>query len=125
MLLLGLALGAVVMVPLALVTANFTRTVEAAQITSLPMMAVLIIGAGAAIPLGMMPDWFGRLIALVPSAPIAAMVRLGWLGIDADGAVVTGTELWTQTAAQSAILLVWLGLGLWYVRTHLRWEPRG
>ncbi|MCT1653634.1 ABC transporter permease [Brachybacterium muris] len=124
-LLVGLALGAVVMVPLALVTANFTRTVEAAQITSLPMMAVLIIGAGAAIPLGMMPDWFGRLIALVPSAPIAAMVRLGWLGIDADGAVVTGTELWTQTAAQSAILLVWLGLGLWYVRTHLRWEPRG
>lgn len=121
----GLVLGAAVMVPLALMTANITRTVEAAQVTCLPLMAVLVIGAGAALPLELMPDWFVRLIGLVPSAPITELVRLGWLGIDASGAAVAGTELWTTLAAQSAILLAWLALGLWFVGQHFRWEPRG
>ncbi|MFQ6485314.1 ABC transporter permease [Brachybacterium epidermidis] len=124
-LVIGLVLGAAVMVPLALATANITRTVEAAQVTSLPLMAVLVIGAGAAIPLQMMPDWFGRLAALVPSAPITAMVRLGWLGIDAEGAALSTGEVWVQTAQQTGILLVWLILGILFVRSHFRWEPRG
>jgi ABC-2 type transport system permease protein len=124
-LVVGLVLGAAVMVPLALMTANITRTVEAAQVTCLPLMAVLVIGAGAALPLEIMPDWFVRLIGLVPSAPITELVRLGWLGIDADGAAVTGADVWTAHGAQSAILLAWLALGLWFVRQHFRWEPRG
>lgn len=122
---IGLVLGAAVMVPLALATANMTRTVEAAQVTCLPLMAVLVIGAGAAIPLQMMPDWFGRLVALVPSAPISALVRLGWLGIDAEGAALSTAEVWTQTTQQTGILLVWLVLGILFVRSHFRWEPRG
>ena len=124
-LVVGLALGAAVMVPLALMTANITRTVEAAQVTCLPLMAVLVIGAGAALPLEMMPEWFVRLIAVVPSAPITELVRLGWLGIDADGAAVTGTAVWTALAAQSGILLAWSALGVWFVAQHFRWEPRG
>lgn len=122
---IGLVLGAAVMVPLALMTANITRTVEAAQVTCLPLMAVLVIGAGAALPLELMPDWFVRLIGFVPSAPITELVRLGWLGIDASGAAVTGTDVWTLLAGQSAILLAWLALGLWFVSQHFRWEPRG
>jgi ABC-2 type transport system permease protein len=124
-LVVGLVLGAAVMVPLALMTANITRTVEAAQVTCLPLMAVLVIGAGAALPLEIMPDWFVRLIGFVPSAPITELVRLGWLGIDSTGAAVTGTEVWTMLAGQSAILLAWLALGLWFVSQHFRWEPRG
>lgn len=123
-LVVGLALGAVVMVPLALMTANITRTVEAAQVTCLPLMAVLVIGAGAALPLELMPEWFVRLIGVVPSAPITELIRLGWLGIDADGAAVTGADVWTTLALQSAILLGWLVLGVWFVRHHFRWEPR-
>lgn len=124
-LVIGLVLGAAMMVPLALMTANITRTVEAAQITSLPLMALLLLGSGAALPLSMMPDWFQRLIAFVPSAPITTLVRLGWLGIDADGGAVTGTDVWTTTGIQAAILLAWLGLGVWFVRNNFRWEPRG
>lgn len=124
-LVVGLGLGAVVLVPLALMTANITRTVEAAQVTCLPLIAVLVIGAGAALPLEIMPDWFVRLIGIVPSAPITELVRLGWLGIDASGAAVTGSDVWTTLATESAILLAWLALGLWFVRHHFRWEPRG
>lgn len=124
-LVVGLVLGAAVMVPLALMTANITRTVEAAQVTCLPLMAVLVIGAGAALPLEIMPEWFVRLIGFVPSAPITELVRLGWLGIDATGAAVTGGDVWAMLAGQSAILLAWLALGVWFVSQHFRWEPRG
>ena len=124
-LVVGLGLGAAVLVPLALMTANITRTVEAAQVTCLPLIGILVIGAGAALPLEIMPDWFVRLIGFVPSAPITELVRLGWLGIDAGGAAVTGADVWTTLAVQSAILLAWLALGVWFVRQHFRWEPRG
>lgn len=124
-LVVGLVLGAVMMVPLALMTANFTRTVEAAQVTCMPAMAVLVLGAGAVLPLDLMPEWFGRLMTVVPSAPITELVRLGWLGIDADGAAVTGTDVWAALGLQSVILLAWLALGIWVVRTRFRWEPRG
>ena len=90
-----------------------------------PVAEPLQLLAGAAIPLQMMPDWFGRLVALVPSAPISALVRLGWLGIDAEGAALSTAEVWTQTTQQTGILLVWLVLGILFVRSHFRWEPRG
>ena len=38
---------------------------------------------------------------------------------------MTGAEVWTTTGIQSAILLAWLGLGVWFVRNNFRWEPRG
>lgn len=124
-LVLGLVLGALMLVPLALVTANITRTVESAQVTSLPAMVVLMLGTGTILPAELLPEWAGRLIAILPSAPITALVRLGWLGIDADGAAVLGGDVWTSIAAQCGILLAWALLGALIVREHFRWEPRG
>lgn len=122
---LGLVLGGVMLVPLALVTANITRTVESAQVTSLPALIVLMLGTGTLLPAEMLPDWAARLITVLPSAPITALTRLGWLGIDADGATVQGTDLWIATAGQTGILLGWALLGVLVVREHFRWEPRG
>lgn len=120
----ALVLGALLMVPLALATTNITRTVESAQVTSLPLMAIAIIGTGAAIPLETMPDWFQRLVAVVPSAPLVDLIRAGWIGIDADGAALAGADLWRTAAVAAVILLAWLGMALWFVRTRFRWEPR-
>lgn len=125
MIVLGVALGAVVLVPLALVTATMTRTVEAAQVTSLPLMAVLLIGSGAAVPLDLMPEWFGRLVQLIPSSAIVELTRTGWLGVDADGAALTTAQAWGSAIAPTAVLLVWLVLGLVLVARTFRWEPRG
>lgn len=122
---LGLVLGAVMLVPLALVTANITRTVESAQVTSLPAMAVLLLGTGTLLPAAILPDWAGRVMAILPSAPITALTRLGWLGLDADGATVQGADLWLASAPQFGILLGWGLLGALVVREHFRWEPRG
>ncbi|GAA4529267.1 ABC transporter permease [Brachybacterium paraconglomeratum] len=124
-LVLGLGLGALMLVPLALVTANITRTVESAQITSLPAMLVLMIGAGGILPVELLPDWAARLITFLPSAPITELVRLGWLGIDADGAAMAGADAWMLLAGQTGILLAWTLVGALIVREHFRWEPRG
>ncbi|WP_106505944.1 ABC transporter permease [Brachybacterium timonense] len=125
MIVLGVALGAVVLVPLALVTATMTRTVEAAQVTSLPLMAVLLIGSGAVVPLDLMPEWFGRLVRLIPSSAIVELTRTGWLGVDADGAARTTAQVWGSAIAPTAVLLGWLALGLVLVARTFRWEPRG
>lgn len=124
-LVLGLVLGGIMLVPAALVTANITRTVESAQVTSLPAMVVLMLGTGAILPVDILPGWAARVMAILPSAPITALTRLGWLGIDADGAAVHGADLWAASAGQAAILLGWTLLGVLIVREHFRWEPRG
>ena len=124
-LVLGLLLGGLMLVPAALVTANITRTVESAQVTSLPAMVVLMLGTGTLLPVELLPDWAARVMAILPSAPITALTRLGWLGIDAEGVAVHGTQLWAASAGQAAILIGWTLVGALIVREHFRWEPRG
>lgn len=121
----GVVLGAAVSVPLALATANITRTVESAQVTSLPFMAIALLGAGTALPLEMLPDWAQSLIAITPTAPLVELIRFGWLGTDASGAAIAGSDLATAALRQVGILVVWFCLGAWFVSTRFRWEPRG
>lgn len=120
----SVALGAAVLVPLALATANLTRTVESAQVTSLPFMTIAIVGAGSALPLDLMPEWLQRIIDVIPTAPLVSLVRLGWLGTDESGTALAGSEVWRESAPQAGILLAWFVLGCWFVSRRLRWEPR-
>ena len=108
----GVLLGALVMVPFALLTANISRTVESVQVTCLPFMALALIGAGAALPVELLPEFAQRLIMLVPTAPMVDLIRIGWLGMDG--------ELWRSLA----ILAGWIVLGTWQVQRSFRWEPR-
>lgn len=110
----GIAAGALVMVPLALLTANRTRTVEAAGVTSLPVIALLVIGAGA-IPTDGLPEVAQRAISLIPSAAMDDLLQLGWLAADP----------WSAALKPLGVLVAWLVLGLWAVRREMRWEPRG
>ncbi len=125
LLIAAVALGAAVFVPLALMTANLTRTVESAQVTCLPFIAIAVVGAGSALPLDLMPEWFRRIIDVIPTAPLVSLVRLGWLGADETGAVLGNAEAWREAAPQAGILVIWFVLGCWFVSRRLRWEPRG
>lgn len=124
LLLAAVALGAAVFVPLALATANITRTVESAQVTCLPFIAIAIVGAGSALPLDLMPEWFRRIIDVIPTAPLVSLVRLGWLGTDAAGAALSASDVWRDAGPQAGILVIWFVLGCWFVSRRLRWEPR-
>ncbi|WP_432574955.1 ABC transporter permease [Kineococcus sp. SYSU DK005] len=111
---LGLVLGCAVMAVLALVTAAFTRTLESAQVTSLPVIAVCGLGGGLFLPAGALPDALARLAGFTPLAPVVELLRAGWTGDPSAADLAT----WTAT------LLAWVVLGALVVRARFRWSPR-
>lgn len=110
----GLLLGLVMCASLAAVTASFTRTVESAQVTALPMVLVSMIGSGVTVPLEMLPDRLASVCELLPLSPVITLVRSGWTGelsaYEAVGPLMTA--------------LAWTALGVFAVQRWFRWEPR-
>ncbi|WP_327728885.1 ABC transporter permease [Streptomyces sp. NBC_00487] len=111
---LGVLLGIVLCVALAAVTASFSRTAESAQVTSLPLMFVSLLGSGITVPLEVLPQRLASVCELLPLSPVIALVRGGWTGdlsaYDALGALATA--------------LAWTVLAVFAVRRWFRWEPR-
>jgi ABC-2 type transport system permease protein len=111
---LGLLLGLVICATLAALTASFTRTVESAQVTGLPLMLVSMLGSGITVPLEVLPDRMASVCELLPLTPVITLVRGGWTGdlsaYEALGAALTA--------------LAWAALGVFAVRRWFRWEPR-
>ncbi|MFF3336228.1 ABC transporter permease [Streptomyces sp. NPDC002888] len=111
---LGLLLGLVMCAGLAAVTAGLTRTVESAQVTTMPMALVSMIGSGVAVPLEMLPDRVASVCELLPLSPVVTLVRGGWTGglsaYEALGALATA--------------LAWTVIAVFAVRRWFRWEPR-
>ncbi len=111
---LALPLGLVLCACLAAVTSAFTRTTESAQVTTLPVMFVSMLGSGMAVPLEVLPDRVASVCELLPLTPVITLVRGSWTGelsaYEAMGAVLTA--------------LAWTVLGVLAVRRWFRWEPR-
>jgi ABC-2 type transport system permease protein len=111
---LGVLLGIVLCVALAAVTASFSRTAESAQVTSLPVMFVSLLGSGVTVPLEVLPDRVASVCELLPLSPVITLVRGGWTGdltaYEALGAVATA--------------LAWTVVAVFAVRRWFRWEPR-
>ncbi|WP_432139042.1 MULTISPECIES: ABC transporter permease [unclassified Streptomyces] len=112
--LLGVLLGLVLCAALAAVTASLSRTVENAQVTTLPLMLVSMALSGMSVPLELLPDKLAAVCELLPLTPVLTLVRGGWTGDlsawEALGALVTG--------------LAWTVLAVFAVRRWFRWEPR-
>jgi ABC-2 type transport system permease protein len=111
---LGLLLGLAMCATLAAVTAGFTRTVESAQVTGMPLMLISVIGSGMTVPMEVLPDRLASVCELLPLTPVMTLVRGGWTGelsaYETLGPVMTG--------------LAWTVLGVFAVRRWFRWEPR-
>ncbi|MGW6910864.1 ABC transporter permease [Streptomyces sp. NPDC054940] len=111
---LGLLLGLVLCASLAALTAALTRTVESAQVTTLPVTLLSMIFSGMFIPLEMLPDRMASVCELLPLTPVITLLRGGWTGelsaYEVIGPVLTG--------------LAWAVLGVLAVRRWFRWEPR-
>lgn len=113
-LLLGVALGVLVMVLLAAVTAAFTRTVESAQVTAAPLLLVSIMGSGLFLPLEVLPDTIAEVCRLLPLTPAMELVRGGWAG---------GLDS-TEALRAMAVAVAWSALAVFAVRRWFRWDPR-
>lgn len=106
--LVAVVCGSATYVGLALWTAAWTRNAEAAQMTSLPVMVLALVGQFA----DLMPDALGRIAELTPGAALMELVEVGWFA--GDGAVLSPL----------AVLVGWAVLGCWLAARTMRWEPR-
>ncbi len=113
---LGGALGCAV----AFVTAAFTRTVEAANITMIPAVAALAAGGIWTITAG--PGEAAWLMLATGGGALAQLVRLGWHG-PANGG---GLEAHLAAAGPSVLMLLALtAVAVLVALRTFRWEPRG
>ncbi|MEV6000437.1 ABC transporter permease [Streptomyces griseomycini] len=111
---LGLLLGLVMCTALAAVTASFTRTTESAQVTSMPLLLVSMLGSGMMIPLEVLPDRLASFCELLPLTPVMTLVRGGFTGDLSAG----------ETLGAVATAVAWTLLSVYAVQRWFRWEPR-
>lgn len=110
----GLLLGVVLLTALAAVTSVITRTVQTAQLTTLPLFLVSMMGSGLFVPLEIFPDRLAAVCEFLPLTGVMTLIRTGWLGAsegtDLLGAALTG--------------LVWTAVAVFAVQRWFRWDPR-
>ena len=119
----AVVLGTVVFVLLAAASTAMTRTVEMAQLSTLPVVLISMV-AGGLFPVGILPgpvQWVAQVL------PLTRVVDLLWLGF--TGATRDGTTAgeWAAPGGIPAALLVltaWVLAGAMASRRFMRWEPR-
>ncbi|MER5930347.1 ABC transporter permease [Streptomyces sp. NPDC002054] len=112
--------GIVLLAGLSAVTSAFTRNVESAGLTTLPLFLITSVGSGLFVPLETLPDKLASVCELLPLTGVMTMVRAGWLGTaDAGGAGGAGD---LTTAA--VVTLAWIVIAVFAVQRWFRWEPR-
>ncbi|MFJ6730471.1 MULTISPECIES: ABC transporter permease [unclassified Streptomyces] len=110
----GVLLGLVMCAALGAVTAAVTRTVESAQVTTVPFVLVSMVASGVTVPLELMPDDVASFLKLLPLSPVITLVRGGW----------TGDLSAHDTLGALGTALAWTLLSVFAVRRWFRWEPR-
>ncbi|MEV3989551.1 ABC transporter permease [Streptomyces sp. NPDC049837] len=111
----GVLFGVVMLIALAGATAAVTRTVESAQITTMPLFLISAFGSGLFVPLEILPERVASVCELLPLSGVMTLVRAGWLGGGGDAKELVGAAL---TA------LAWTVISVFAVQRWFRWEPR-
>ncbi|MDN3296424.1 ABC transporter permease [Streptomyces ficellus] len=110
----GVLIGMLLLIALAGATAAVTRTVESAQITTMPVFLISAVGSGLFIPLETLPESVASVCELLPLTGVMTLIRAGWLG-GGDAKELIGAAL---TA------LAWTVISVFAVQRWFRWEPR-
>jgi len=119
---LGLVGGVVVFTLLATASSGITRTVETAQLTTLPILLAATALSGLAVPLHVMPDVVERVAQWTPMYPVVALMQHGLGAVALDGTVPSGAL--ADVTQPMIALLVWAVLGAVATQRWMRWEPR-
>lgn len=118
------AAGVVVFVLLAALSTRFTRSVESAQLSTLPVLLACLVGSGVMVPLEVMPEGVADVLRLLPLTPVMELVRLGWLGTTGAAAPTDFAGTFGAALDPLVVLAAWLVIGGAGVRAWFRWEPR-
>ncbi|MDH6123697.1 ABC transporter permease [Kitasatospora sp. GP82] len=120
----GLGLAVVLLIALAAVSSAFTKSVESAGITTLPVMLVAQFASGLLVPLEVMPDQLATFCRALPTTPAFQLLRLGWFGTDGSATATDFAGTWVQAAPHLALAALWTTVAVWAARRWFRWEPR-
>jgi len=103
-------------------TAAWTRNAEAAQITSMPVIVLVVLGQVA---VGL-PEEVRRWTELTPGAAMTELVRVSWFGFETGSAERTlGLgDTWAAAVEPLLVLGAWAVLAVVLARRSMRWEPR-
>ncbi|MFG2904170.1 ABC transporter permease [Kitasatospora sp. NPDC048286] len=124
LMLVGLLLALATMIALAALSSAFTKTVESAGITTLPIMLVMQLGSGLFVPLEVMPKQLADICRLLPTTPAFQLIRVGWFGTDGSAAATGFAGSWGAAGSHLVTGTIWLGLAVWGAVRYFHWEPR-
>src|SRR3954452_6138759 len=122
--LLALLGGGALMVVLAAATTSFTRTVEAAQFTTLPLVLAATFCSGLLVPLSGFPERVAQVFRFLPLTPVLELSRLGLVGETWNGHAVDTAGAWAAAPVPLAVLAGWLVVGAVLAPMVFRWAPR-
>ncbi|WP_432560539.1 ABC transporter permease [Granulicoccus sp. GXG6511] len=110
---------------LAIWSATWTKTVESAQLTTLPLMLVAIVLSGLMFPLEFTPRAVQHIAHVLPMTPVVDLIQLAYSGVGIDGTTVGGVSDALLAAAGMVVpLAVWTAFGIWTGLRDFRWDPR-
>ncbi|MFD3707038.1 ABC transporter permease [Nocardia sp. NPDC058658] len=123
--LVALVGGTVLFTLLALATSAYTKNAEAAQITSLPVMMIAMLGLASI--RSVLPDRLAQIADWTPFAAVSDLISLGAAGrlsTDSDAALSFADTV-TASGRPFATLALWTVLALVLTRKSFRWDDRG
>ncbi|ADG80111.1 ABC-2 type transporter OS=Tsukamurella paurometabola (strain ATCC 8368 / DSM / CCUG 35730 /CIP 100753 / JCM 10117 / KCTC 9821 / NBRC 16120 / NCIMB 702349/ NCTC 13040) OX=521096 GN=Tpau_3532 PE=4 SV=1 [Tsukamurella paurometabola] len=127
LLLIALIGGLVIFTLLALATSAVTKNAEAAQITSIPVMVLSMVGLAGIRPI--LPDQLARIADWTPFAAVADLIRLGEAGLapgaPTDAAALDFAATFAETGRPLATLVIWTVISVALVHQLFRWDDRG
>ncbi|MEU4709437.1 ABC transporter permease [Nocardia salmonicida] len=119
--------GTVLFSLLALATSAYTKNAEAAQITSLPVMIIAMLGMSSI--RGVLPDRLAQLADWTPFAAVSDLISLGAAGttsaVAESDAALSFVDTVTESGRPFATLALWTVLALALTRKSFRWDDRG
>jgi ABC-2 type transport system permease protein len=116
--------GGVVVALLAAISSAFSSTVESVQVTTLPLILVLMAAPGFAVPASVMPDAFLDIARFLPMSPVVELIELGISGVGRSGEVLDLAGTFSAAALPLAVLVAWGVVGVTATIRYFRWEPR-
>ena len=101
-----------------------TRTVEMAQVTTLPVLVIPFVLSGLPIPVAMLPGPLRGLAQALPLTPVVELMRLALTGTAAGGYRLGLAATFSAAVIPVLVLTAWIAAAGWAARRWFRWEPR-
>src|SRR5690349_14564807 len=111
--LVALILGTAVFAVLAAVSTAAARTVEMAQVTTLPVLTIPFAFSGLLFPLALLPEPLRWLAQALPLTPVVTLMRLGLTGTAAGGHHPGMAATFGAAAIPVLVLAAWIAAGTW------------